>query len=70
MLPLQWTSDLQNKKLYQKINLVLQNETLVFRQQPVIDATIVTNHSDQSEGCVYQQPKETLSSFNHECIKV
>ena len=48
------------------MNLVLQNEAIVFPQQPVIDATIVTNHSDQSEGFVAQQTREPLNAFNRE----
>ena len=48
------------------MNPVLQNVALVFPQQPAIDATVVTNHSDQSEGFFYQQPREPLTAFNHE----
>ena len=59
-------SDLQNKNMYQRMNPVLQNEALVFPQQQVIDATVVTNHSDQSEGCASQQPREHLTALNHE----
>ena len=51
------------------MNPVLQNEALVFPQQLVIDATIVTNHSDQSEGFVAQQPREPLTAFNREGIQ-
>ena len=52
--------------MYQRMNLVLQNETLVFPQQVVADAIVVTNHYDQSEGCVSQQPRDPLSAFNDE----
>ena len=48
------------------MNPFLQNEALVFPQQSVTDATVVTNHSDQSEGCVSKQPREPLNTFNHE----
>ena len=48
------------------MNPVLQNEALVFLQQPMIDAIVVTNHSDQSEGFVSQQPRDPLTTFNHE----
>ena len=48
------------------MNPFLQNEALVFPQQPMIDATIVTNHSDRTEGFVAQQPREPLTAFNHE----
>ena len=58
--------DLQNKNMYQRLNPVFQNEALVFPQQLVIDVTIVTNHSYQSEGFVAQQPREHLTAFNHE----
>ena len=52
------------------MNPVLQNEALVFPQQQVIDVTVVTNHSDQSEVFVAQQPREPLNAFNCEEIKV
>ena len=58
--------DFQNKNMYQRMNPVLWNKALVFPQQPVIDATVVTNHSDQSEGFVAQQPTEPLTAFNCE----
>ena len=32
----------------------------------MIDATVVTNHSDQSEGCVSQHTREPLIAFNNE----
>ena len=44
----------------------MQNEALFFPQQPMIDAIVVTNHSDQSDGFVAQQPREHLTAFNHE----
>ena len=59
-------SDLQNKNMYQRMNPVFQNEALIFLEQPVIDVTIVTNHSYQSAGCVAQQPRDPLTTFNHE----
>ena len=52
--------------MYQRMNLVLQNEALVFPQEPVIDDNVVTNPSDLSEGCVTKQPREPLNTFNHE----
>ena len=48
------------------MNPVLQNEALVFPQQTTIDAIVVTNHSDESEGFVAQQPREPLTTFNCE----
>ena len=50
----------------QIMNPVLQNEALVFPQQPVIDAIVVTNNSDQSEGCVAQQPREPFTACTDE----
>ena len=35
--------------MYQRMNPILQNEALVFPQQLVIDANVVTNHSGQIE---------------------
>ena len=48
------------------MNSVLQDEDLVFPQQPMIDVTIVTNHYDKSEGFVSQQSRDPLTTFNHE----
>ena len=58
--------DFQNKNMYQIMNPILQNEVLVFPQKPMVDAIVVTNHSDQSEGFVSQQPREPLTAFNRE----
>ena len=52
--------------MYQRMNPVLQNEALVFPQQLVIDATVVTNHSDQSEHFVSLQHRYPLATFNRE----
>ena len=48
------------------MNPILQNEAFVFPQQPVIDATVVTNQSGQSESCVAQRPRDPLTGFNDE----
>ena len=52
--------------MHQRMNPILQNEAPFFPQQPVIDATVFTNHSNQSEGFVAQQPRDPLIAFNHE----
>lgn len=56
-------SVLDKANMYHKMNSILQNEAPLFFQRSMVDATAITNQSDQSvEGYVAQQPRETLTS--------